>query len=333
MQIAVRPRHGVNPGHPEFVDEAVLQRAVDPLAATAGLRRVAQDVLDAEAVQGPPDLRELRAIRVGARGRGVCRPAGAIGVERHGETVPLEDGAQRSHDGHHALAAGDELAVEDLLGGVIDHGDQRLLAGGIQRQPGMDAAVGMQQFAETGARLPAAPMPSAQAPLGDQPRPLQQRFDKGIGQRDRMLSPGDLVEVAGIEAQIPLAVQAQDALDVAHRRPLGRGLRAAAVVQAVIAVPLKTPAHPANAAGAPTEDVGHLQPGQRSAQPADNNFLDSHRSLHCLARKGHRHLLDGDISPQRGTERAVISCVLTGGHMMCSLHALLDRLDLSPLRD
>ena len=90
-------------------------------------------------------------IRVGARGRGVRGPARAIGVERHGEPVLLEDSAQRGHDGHHALAAGDELAVEDLLGGVIDHGDQRLLAGGVQRQPGMDAAVEMEQFAATGA--------------------------------------------------------------------------------------------------------------------------------------------------------------------------------------
>ena len=56
---------------------AILPRAGDPLAAAAGLRRVAQNVLDAEAVQGAPDLGEFRAIRGGARGRSVGGPTGA----------------------------------------------------------------------------------------------------------------------------------------------------------------------------------------------------------------------------------------------------------------
>src|SRR5205823_10912338 len=55
-QVPVRPRRRPDLGHPEFVDEAILQRAVHPLAPAAGLRGIAQDVLDAQALQGAADL-------------------------------------------------------------------------------------------------------------------------------------------------------------------------------------------------------------------------------------------------------------------------------------
>src|SRR5256712_11276050 len=55
-QIAVRGGHGGDAGHPQLVDEAVLQGAVDPLAAAPRLRRVAEDVLDAEPGEGAADL-------------------------------------------------------------------------------------------------------------------------------------------------------------------------------------------------------------------------------------------------------------------------------------
>jgi hypothetical protein len=51
-----------------------LQRAVGALAAAAGLRGIAEDVLDTQAGQRPADLR--RAARIGrtAGGRGVDGP-------------------------------------------------------------------------------------------------------------------------------------------------------------------------------------------------------------------------------------------------------------------
>ena len=169
----------------------------------------------------------------------------------------------------------------------------------------MQTAVEMQQFSETGPRLPAAPMPAAGAPAGQEPGPLQECFDKGVGQRDGVLPSGHLIEVAPIEAGVPLAVQPQDALDLGDRGPLGRGLCAPAVVQPVIAVLLEAPPHAANAARTPAEDIGHLQPCQRAAQAADNDLLDSHGSLHSLARDGHRHLLGSDIPAHlRANERS-----------------------------
>lgn len=69
----------------------------------------------------------------------------------------------------------------------------------------------------------------------------------------------------------------------------------------------------------PAEDVRHLQPRQFPAQPAQNHFVDSHGSLPCLAREGHRHLLGSDLFHARADER---SChvLLPSGQMMCSLH-------------
>ena len=51
----------------QLVDEAPLHRAVEALAAAAGLRGIGPDVLDAEAVEGPADLRAVGAIN-GAAG-------------------------------------------------------------------------------------------------------------------------------------------------------------------------------------------------------------------------------------------------------------------------
>ena len=53
-QIGVGGRGGGDAGQAKFVNEAVLQRAIEPLAPPAGLRRVGADVLDAEAGEGAP---------------------------------------------------------------------------------------------------------------------------------------------------------------------------------------------------------------------------------------------------------------------------------------
>src|SRR6266851_7380722 len=48
-QVAVGGGHRGDAGEAEFVDEAILQGAVDALTAAAGRGRIAEDVLDAEA--------------------------------------------------------------------------------------------------------------------------------------------------------------------------------------------------------------------------------------------------------------------------------------------
>jgi hypothetical protein len=72
----------------------------------------------------------------------------------------------------------------------------------------MTAAVEMQQFAETGARLAAAAVAAAGAVFGEQPGLLQEAFNKGVAQRDGVLAPRELVEMAPIEATVPFAIQA-----------------------------------------------------------------------------------------------------------------------------
>src|SRR5258706_3518841 len=77
-QIVVGRGERPDPGDPQLVDEAPLQRAVGALAAPTGLGREAHDVLDAKPSQGPADLGPLRAVGGGARRRCVHRPAGPV---------------------------------------------------------------------------------------------------------------------------------------------------------------------------------------------------------------------------------------------------------------
>ena len=81
------------PVHPQLVDEAVLQGAVDALAAPAGRRRVGEDMVDAQAGQGAADLGQASAIGAAAGHRGVHGPMGAVGVQRHRYALRLKDGA------------------------------------------------------------------------------------------------------------------------------------------------------------------------------------------------------------------------------------------------
>src|SRR5260370_32395918 len=64
---AVGGGHRGDAGEAEFVDEAILQGAVDALTAAAGRGRIAEDVLDAEASQGAADLSQPATIRGAAR--------------------------------------------------------------------------------------------------------------------------------------------------------------------------------------------------------------------------------------------------------------------------
>src|SRR5438552_9101635 len=55
-QIAVGEGGRRDPGHAEFIDEAILKGAVEAFAAAAGLGGVGGDVLDAQAGEGAADL-------------------------------------------------------------------------------------------------------------------------------------------------------------------------------------------------------------------------------------------------------------------------------------
>ena len=72
-------------GQAQFIDEPVLQRAIEPLAAAAGLGRVGADMLDPQVRERPADVREAGAVdRAPGLGREE-RPAGPIGVQGDGQ--------------------------------------------------------------------------------------------------------------------------------------------------------------------------------------------------------------------------------------------------------
>jgi hypothetical protein len=89
--------------------------------------------------------------------------------------VLLDHRAQRRQDGRQTLAPRDELGVEQLFGRVVHHGDERLPGVGDQGQSRVPAAIEVQQFPVAGARLAAAAMPPARAPLADQAGGLYDR--------------------------------------------------------------------------------------------------------------------------------------------------------------
>jgi signal transduction histidine kinase len=87
-QIAIGRLQGADLGHPQFVHEPALQRAIHPLAAPPRLRRETHDVLNAEPGERAADLGHFRAVGRGAGGRRGHRPAGAGGYRSH-VAVPL----------------------------------------------------------------------------------------------------------------------------------------------------------------------------------------------------------------------------------------------------
>jgi hypothetical protein len=139
-------------------------------------------------------------------------PVGAVGIQGTGEPVGGEDRPQGGQDRLRPLAALDELREEELLGGVIDDGEERLRGLGHQGQPAMEAAVEVQELPEAGPGLAPPPVPAPRPARADQPRPVQGALDQGVGEGHPVLPPGDLGEVPHIEPLVALPVEPQDAL-------------------------------------------------------------------------------------------------------------------------
>src|SRR6185436_20535069 len=147
------------------------------------------------------------------------------------------------------------------LGGVIDDGDQGEPPVGTQRQPAMATAIEMQEFAEAGAGLAAAPMPAAGLLGGDQAGSLQRLFDKGIAEAHAVLAPGELVEMADVEPEIALAIEGQQALDLGDGGALRRRRLTAPVQEPVVTIVLLAPPEAPDRAGAVAMDVRGRDPG------------------------------------------------------------------------
>jgi len=132
---------------------------------------------------------EVLEIDAAAGGGGVKRPAGAIGVEGHGQPVGLDHRAQGGHDRLGRLG-GPELRIEQALGRIVDDRDHVLALGRAEREPGMGAAIEVQQFTKAGPRLAPAAMAPAGAPFADQARLLQGKLNEAVRQPQRVVAAG-----------------------------------------------------------------------------------------------------------------------------------------------
>jgi hypothetical protein len=155
----------------------------------------------------------------------------------------------------------------------------------------MLAAVEVQELAETRAALAAPPVPAAGAPLGHEPGFLQGEADEAVRERHAVVASREVVEVSHVEAEVLLAVQAQNALHLEGRRLAPRGPAPATITQGELAARFEPGPPAAQAAGIHPENVGGLQPRQRSTQRPHDDLLHLHGPLHGGRGKDHRHLL------------------------------------------
>src|SRR5262249_13384451 len=176
---------------------------------------------------------------------------------------------------------------------VIDDRDEREPVLRAQRQPAMPTAIEMQQLAEAGARLSAPAMAPSRPARGDEAGGLQGFLHERVAEAHTVLAPGQLVEVADIEALIPLAIEREQTLHVSDRGALGRRNLPATVQKALVAEMLQPPAHAPNRARTVAQDVGGLAPCELPINSPENHFLHLHGSLHRRARVGHALLPGG----------------------------------------
>src|SRR5438132_8663515 len=130
----------------------------------------------------------------------------------------------------------------------------------------MGAAIEVQQLAEAGPRLAAAPVAAARPTLADEAGFLEGELDEAVGEGHAVLAAGEAIEVAHVPSAEPLAIEAQDALDLGGGRLAPRRPPAAPVIERDGAPGLVARPPAAHAAGINPQNVGRLPPGQGTAQ-------------------------------------------------------------------
>jgi hypothetical protein len=83
-QILIGGGDGGDARDTQFVDQPILKRSVEPLAAAARLWGVRRNVLDASRREGAADLRQPSFVDRAFRTRRIEGPARPIGIDRHG---------------------------------------------------------------------------------------------------------------------------------------------------------------------------------------------------------------------------------------------------------
>ena len=228
----------------------------------------------------------------------------------------LEHRPQRRHDDVGTLARLPELSVEHLLGRVIDDGHQRLQRIRDEGEPAVQAAVKVQQLAETRPRLAPPAMAAAGSAPADQVGGLQRLLHEAIGQRHPVLAPDDLMEVPDVEPVVTLGVEPHDPLHLRHGRAPRRGRAAPVIEQALEPVVFIPPAQAPHGARAHAQNLGHVDPRLPLLQGLYQDLVHLHGPLHRSLGIGHPHLLGGDDNSAACWERS--DHLLSGADRSCA---------------
>src|SRR5204863_3763473 len=203
----------------QLLDEAILERAVGALDPALRLRAVGAETVDVEVAKGAAELREPGAALGAIAGLDV-KDAEPVAVERHGLAVTLEVAPGRVEVIERGLGVR-EAELHEAAGGVVDVDQQRAARAAIL-EPGVLAAIELDELAEAGPTLPRRIAPAGalgpRDPQAGGSRPAGQRLD---GQDEGVLLGGLLVGERGPEVGVALADEGQGALLGGGREPAG----------------------------------------------------------------------------------------------------------------
>jgi hypothetical protein len=290
---------GVDAGHAELGDEAILQGAEEALDASLGLGTAGGDPADAQLVKDAADLRgrglaaELFFDRPGLA-RGAFEDPVPIGVAGQREAWAEGNLAEDLEIGGGGLDR-IEVGAEDFAGGVIDRGVQDELRAAVF-QPGVMAAIELDEHAFLSHALAAGAMAgrttgagAAHAGRGEEP------MDGGTGEVEVRLVGEQVGEVLMIEAGVSRAGEAQDAGADPGRCPARRGPTAIAVDQGGRAARL------IGAAEAPDLTRGQAQEAYRLCHRggAALQGVEDHEALVFFGGQGDRSHEDRGFAPGR----------------------------------
>src|SRR5437870_12388309 len=135
----------------QLLDEAIVERAVGALDPALCLRAVSAETVDVEVAEGAAELREAGAALGAIAGLDV-KDAEPVAVERHGLAGTLEVAPGRVEVIERGLGVR-EAELHEAAGGVVDVDQQRAARATIL-EPGVLAAIELDELAEAGPALP-----------------------------------------------------------------------------------------------------------------------------------------------------------------------------------
>jgi hypothetical protein len=159
--------------------------------------------------------------------------------------------------------------------------------------------------------------------LFDQAGGLQRLFQEAIRHRHPVLPPGNLVEVADIEAAIPLAIEPQQPLHLGRRHPAHRGAVPTLVDQAYIPVGLIALPPAPQVPSRDPQNVRRPEPMDFPAERFQQHFLDRHRPLPRGLWMRHGASQLRCRVPTAAKVEAERSLALGSGQIMYSLHRVV----------